>query len=374
VRLRTLHRGEQRGPEGLAGVSSNPPSSVPVLYERVLTRRELNRALLARQLLLERRRLSLPRAVEQVGCLQTQYAPSAYIGLWSRVEGFRREALTSALRRRSLVQATLMRNTIHVVSRRDFWPFVLALREERKAWSRRVQGNDDRELRRAAERVRAFLAEGPRRHAEIAAELGDRIWRPGVGIWVDLVRVPPSGTWERRRADLYGLAEQWVGPPPRLAEEEAREHVVRRYLGAFGPASRSDIADWAGMRLGALRDVLERMRLRRFRDEAGRELLDLPRAPLPRAETPAPARFLPTFDATLLVHARGTGILPEQYRERIFHVRNPQSEPTFLVEGEVAGTWRYDRGHVRLEPFRRLTRRARAELEEEAERLAALHS
>jgi uncharacterized protein YcaQ len=329
--------------------------------ERVLSRRELNRALLARQLLLERRRLPLPRAVEQMGCLQTQYAPSAYLGLWTRLECFEREALTSALVRRSLVQATLMRNTIHVVSRRDFWPLVLALREERKAWSRRVQGNDDRELRRAAERVRAFLADGPRRQPEIAEALGDRVWRPGVGIWVDLVRVPPSGTWERRRADLYALAEQWLGPPPELSEEEAHEHLVRRYLGAFGPASRNDLADWAGMRVGTFGSVLEQMRLRRFRNEDGRELLDLPRAPLPPAET-------------LLVHARCTGILPEQYRERIFHIRNPQSAPTFLVDGEVAGTWRYDRERVRLEPFYRLPRGARAELEEEGERLAAFHA
>jgi len=342
--------------------------------ERVLSRRELNRALLARQLLLERRRLPLPRAVEQMGCLQTQYAPSAYLGLWTRLECFEREALTSALVRRSLVQATLMRNTIHVVSRRDFWPLVLALREERKAWSRRVQGNDDRELRRAAERVRAFLADGPRRQPEIAEALGDRVWRPGVGIWVDLVRVPPSGTWERRRADLYALAEQWLGPPPELPEKEAHEHLVRRYLGAFGPASRNDLADWAGMRVGTFRSVLEQIWLRRFRNEDGRELLDLPRAPLPPAETRVPVRFLPTWDASLLVHARCTGILPEQYRERIFHIRNPQSAPTFLVDGEVAGTWRYDRERVRLEPFYRLPRGARAELEEEGERLAAFHA
>jgi Winged helix DNA-binding domain len=237
-----------------------------------------------------------------------------------------------------------------------------------------VQGNDDRELARAAERVRAFLADGPRRQAEIAQALGNRVWRPGVGIWVDLIRVPPSGTWERRRADIYGLAEDWLGPPPPLDEGEALEHLVRRYLGAFGPAPRTDIADWAGMRVGALSTALERMRLRRFRDEDGRELLDLPRAPLPPADIPQPVRFLPTWDATLLVHARRTGVLPEQHRERIFHVRNPQSERTFLVDGEVTGTWRYDGGRVRLDPFRRLGRDTRAELEEEAERLAAFHA
>jgi winged helix DNA-binding protein len=342
--------------------------------ERVVTRLELNRALLARQLLLARRRLSIPRAAEQVGCLQTQYAPSGYIGLWSRLEAFERDALTRAIEKRSVVQAALMRNTIHVVSRRDYWPLILAVRAERKAWSRRVQRTDERELRRAADRLREFLSEGPRRQTEIVRALGDRVWRPGIGIWVDLVRVPPSGTWERRRADLYGLAEQWIGPPPELSEDDALDHLVRRYLGAFGPAPRTDIANWAGMRVGALAPALERLELRRFRDEAGGELLDLPRAPLPPAETAAHVRFLPTWDATLLVHARRTGILPERYRTRIFHVRNPQSDPTFLVDGEVAGTWRHDGGRVKLEPFHRIPREARTELDEEAERLAAFHA
>jgi hypothetical protein len=176
------------------------------MAERIVTRDELNRALLARQLLLERRRLPLPRAVEQVGGLQTQYAPSGYIGLWSRVAGFERDALTRALERRSLVQATLMRNTIHVISRGDYWPLVLAVRSERMAWSRSVQRTDERSVRRTAERLRRFLAAGPKRQKEIA---NAGLWASGVGIWLDLVRVPPSGTWERRRADLYDLAEDW---------------------------------------------------------------------------------------------------------------------------------------------------------------------
>jgi winged helix DNA-binding protein len=337
----------------------------------VLTQAKLNRALLARQLLLERRSLSLPRAVEQVGCLQNQYAPSSYVGLWSRVAGFERDALTRALERRALVQATLMRNTIHVVSRADYWPLVIAVRAERMAWSRSVQRTDERAVRQAAERLRLFLADGPRRQKEIA-ETG--LWVPGVGIWLDLVRVPPSGTWERRRADLFGLAEDWVGPEPELGEEEAREQLVRRYVGAFGPAPRRDIANWAGMSVRALAGALERLPLRRFRDEAGRELVDLPRAPLPPAAAPAPARFLPTWDATLLVHARRTGVLGEYDRRRIFNVRNPQSERTFLVDGRVAGAWRYDSGRIALEPFGRLPRAAHAELEDEAERLAAFHA
>jgi hypothetical protein len=128
------------------------------------------------------------------------------------------------------------------------------------------------------------------------------------------------------------------------------------------------------MSVGALAGALERLPLRPFCDEDGRELLDVPRAPLPSAQTTPPARFLPTWDATLLVHARRTGILAEQHRKRIFHVRNPQSERTFLVDGKVAGAWRYDGGRVTLEPFARLPPSARVELEEEAERLAAFHA
>jgi hypothetical protein len=339
--------------------------------ERVLTQQELNRALLARQLLLQRRRLPLPRAVERMGGVQSQYAPSTYVGLWSRVTGLERDAVTRALERRTLVQGTLMRNTIHVVSPRDYWPLVIAIREERRAWARRVQKQDERDLRRAAGRLRLLLSGGPRRQREIEAA---GLWLPGIGLWTDLVRVPPSGTWERRRADLFGLAEEWVGPQPELSQLEAREHLVRRYLAAFGPAPRTDIADWAGMRVGALAEALGRMELRRFRDERGRELLDLPRAPLPAADTPAPVRFLPTFDATLLAHARRSGVLAEQHRKRIFHVRNPQSDPTFLVDGKVTGIWRHDSGRIVLEPFGRLPREARRELETEGERLAALYA
>jgi hypothetical protein len=341
------------------------------MAERVLSRRDLNRALLARQSLLERRRLPLPRAVEQMGCVQAQYAPSTYIALWSRLEGLERNAVSRALERRTLVQATLMRATIHVVSRADYWPLQIAIREEQRAWLRRVQKPDERQMRSVARRLRRMLADGPRTQREIA-DAG--LWLPGVGLWAPLVRVPPSGTWERRRADLYGLAEDWLGPEPGLSETEARVHLVRRYLGAFGPAPKTDIANWAGMRVGALAEALERLELRRFVDENRGELLDLPRAPLPSAETPAPARFLPTWDATLLVHARRTGVLPEEYRPRIFSTKTPNSFGTFLVEGAVAGTWRHERGRVVTEAFRPLARATKRELEGEAERLAAFHA
>jgi len=349
------------------------------MSERVLTVRELNRALLARQLLLERSALSITRALEQVGGLQAQYAPSAYVALWSRLRGFRRDALTKALEQRRAVQATLMRATIHIVSARDYPYFAAAIRKGRKDWWLRVHEKQLKgiDMAAVAARVRRFLSDAPRRQSEIQnrleAEGFPRIAAVSVGMWVDLVRVPPSGTWEQRRADLYGLADDWVGTSS-PTETEALERLVRRYLGGFGPASLNDLSSWAGMQLGALRPVVERLGLRRFRDERGGELLDLRRAPLPDADTSAPVRFLPTWDATLLAHARRTQILPEPYRPLVFQTKPPHSVSTFLVDGAVAGKWRYEKGRVRLESFARLSATARRALEEEAERLAAFHA
>jgi Winged helix DNA-binding domain len=346
--------------------------------ERVLSTRELNRALLARQLLLERSPLALPEALEQVAGLQAQYAPSPYVGLWSRLRDFRRDDLTRALEDRRAVQATLMRVTIHVVSAADYPPFVEAVRTGRREWWSRATRSElaGVDMEAAAAVVRERLADGPARQAELVELLTGKgfpkaVWI-GVGLWLDLVRVPPSGTWERRRADLYGLARDWLGPWE-VSEADALEHLVRRYLAGFGPASLADLGSWAGLALTPLRPVLERVGTRRFRDQEGGLLYDLPDAPLPDPGTPAPPRFLSTWDANLLVHARRTQVLPERHRGRIFHVRAPHSFPTFLVDGAVAGTWRHERGRVRLEPFEPLDPAARRELEGEAERLAAFH-
>jgi Winged helix DNA-binding domain len=243
--------------------------------ERVIVPRERNRALLARQGLLERLGAPLPRALERVGGIQAQYAPSMYVGLWSRVAGFEREALTRALERRTVVQATLMRSTIHLVSRRDPSPLALAVREARRRWWLRVSPNAPpaAAMAAAAQRLRAALRGGALPRAEVERIAG-RGLLGGVGLWLDLVRVPPSGTWERRRAD----------------------------------------------------------------------------------------------------YARGAGVLAEEHRPRIFSTRNPHSAATFLVDGTVAGTWRHEGGRIRLAPFGRLTRAARAELGEEGERLSALHA
>jgi hypothetical protein len=331
---------------------------------------------LARQLLLERSRASIPQALERMGCLQAQYAPSMYVGLWSRLEGLERDALTIALQRRRVVQGTLMRVTIHLVSKRDYWPLAVAIRQgRRELWLRARRGAPSAaQLAAAAKRLRTRLREGPlaRRGVDELVGMGS-VGTNGVGLWIDLVRVPPSGTWERRRADLYGAAEEWLGAPPKITREEAMEHLVRRYLGGFGPATTADIADWAGLPPGQIAPALRRLELRRFRTENGQELIDLPRAPLPPADTPAPVRFLPVWDATLLVHARRSGILPEEHRPRVFNARTPQSVATFLVDGSVAGTWRSEGGRIVTEPFGRLDAATRRELEGEAARLARFH-
>jgi hypothetical protein len=342
---------------------------------RTLGRRQLNRAVLARQLLLERGRLPLPRALERVAGIQAQYAPSMYVGLWSRLDGFERDALTRALERRTVVQATLMRTTIHLVSRRDYWPFALATRQARRAsWLRTAAASPgEAAMAEHARALRERLGDGTLHREDVEALVGKALAN-GVGLWVDLVRAPPSGTWERRRADLYAAADAWVGPPDGTPEADAMAHLVRRYLAGFAPATGADVASFTGLPIGTVRTLLERLELRRFRSEDGDELVDLPRAPLPDPDTPAPPRFLPTWDATLLVHARRAGILPEEYRPRVFTSRTPHSVPTFLVDGAVAGAWRAEGGGIRLEPWERLDRADERALREEADRLAAFHA
>jgi hypothetical protein len=344
--------------------------------ERVLTQRELNRAALARQLLLERAGLPVARALERVGGLQMQYAPSGYVGLWARLAGFERDDLTKALERRSAVQGTLMRTTIHLVSARDFPAFSVAVRDARREqWLRSRRGKVDvRRLQASARRIEALLADGPAPRDDLFKHVGsDSVAWNGVGVLVDLVRAPPSGTWEHRRADIFALADEWLGVST-VTQQEGVDHLVRRYLSAFGPARPHDVADWAGLPLPTVSEALARLNLRRFRDESGRELVDVPRAPLPHPDTPAPVRFLPTWDATLLVHARRTGILPEALRPRIFTSKTPHSLGTFLVDGAVAGTWRPERGRIVTKAFGRLSRDVKRELDDEAERLAEFHA
>jgi hypothetical protein len=316
--------------------------------------------------------MSIPEAVEQVGGLQTQYAPSGYVGLWARLADFQREALTDALERRTVVQATLMRTTIHVVSAAEFWRYAMGVRRARREWALRVPGrNDEAGLIEAANQMRDALAGGPRTVKELG-ELGAG-FVGSLGLWVDLVRAPPSGTWERRRADRLALAEDWIGSPD-ASEDEGLEHLVRAHLRAFGPAAWRDIASWAGISVGDAKRGGERLPLARYRDEDGRELIDLEDAPLPGPDTPAPVRFLPHWDANLLVHARRTGLLPEQHRPRVFSIRNPFSVGTYLVDGTVAGGWSVRDGRIDLDPFETLAAKDQRAVEQEREALEAFHA
>jgi hypothetical protein len=338
-----------------------------------LSQRALNRALLARQLLLERADVALPEALERIGGIQAQYAPAMYVGAWTRIGGFERDVLTRALEDRSVIQATLMRSTIHLVAAGDYWPFALAVRDARRtSWLRSVKDAAAPRMAGAARTARKALADGPLTRAQIEELVGKDRAR-GVGLWVDLVRVPPSGTWERRRADLYGLAEDWLAPAETTLAQ-ALDHLVRSYLRGFGPASKHDVASYTGFRVGELAAAFKRLELDRHEAEDGSELLDVPGSPLPDPETPAPVRFLPVWDATLLVHARRTGVLPEPLRPEVFSIKKPHGTPTFLVDGAVAGAWRYEGERIALEPWTKLDRTTRRALDEEAKRLAAFHA
>jgi hypothetical protein len=316
----------------------------------------------------------MERVVEGMGGLQTQNAPSGYIGLWSRLEAMARDDYTAALEGRRLIQGWLMRVTIHTVSAGDYWPMAVAVRRPRRQlWLRNWRVSEAR-MREAASAVREELADGPLRQRELVARTAVRGFSReetnGAGLWVDLVRVPPQGTWTRPRADRYDLAERWLpAPDPEPDEPAARAFLLGRYLGAFGPATLADASSWAGLAVADLRTVAEGMELRRLRDDAGRELLDLPDGLLPDPDTPAPPRFLGSFDAMLLTQARRTGVLPEEFRPVIFNTRTPQSWHTFLLDGQVAGTWRYDRNGISLEPLRSLTAAEQAALDDEAHRL-----
>lgn len=343
-----------------------------------LSARRLNRALLARQLLLARRRIPVGQALERVGGLQAQYAPSPYVRLWSTIDGFSRDDLTRALGRRRAVHGMLMRSTIHVVSSRDYWSFAAGVGPSRREWWLRTWGRHEgaANVDFVAHELESRLAGRTWHRKEIDGLLPEKSSTVWSGIWIPLVRVPPSGTWERRRADLFRLASDWL-PPEQLTEDEGLERLLRRYLAAFGPSTLADAAGWSGVARATLASVAERIATRTFRDETGTVLLDLPRAPLPPEDLHAPVRFLGHWDAVLLVHARRTQILPERFRQVVFSTKAPQSMATFLVDGSVAGAWRVERtaprATLRLEPFEPLPRTARDELRAEGEGLVRFH-
>jgi len=340
-----------------------------VAAERVLTLRELNRATLSRQLLMQRRRLSPAALIERLVGMQAQWPSAPYVGMWSRIANFHREALERELAIGSVVKATVMRQTLHLVTRRDYGVFRAAMSETNFPWETAL-------AKGLAPHVRKLAANGVvtsddaiaylERNHNLGGISPRRAWRYARAS-AHLVHHHESALWRARPEGRFVALDE----PDAHRPLEARAEMFRRYLAAFGPASRRDMVAWSMMHVPEITRALDHLEsLVRYRDEQGHELFDLPGVPLPDPETPAPVRFLPKWDNVLLAFAVRKRVLPEKYRKTVIRMNGDVAQ-TFLVDGFVAGTWRVVKNRVMVEPFPTLARPVRAELEEEAERLQA---
>lgn len=311
--------------------------------------------------------------------LQAQEPRDPYVALWSRIDGFRAEELEDLIEAREAVRTTLMRGTIHLFTARD----ALALRPplgvvpERlfvsgSPFGRRLGDADAVEIVAAG---RALLEEKPRTRAELRTLLGER-WPDrdaeamayAVAYLRPLVQIPPRGLWSRSGRATWANLESWVGRP--LGGDTSPDGAVLRYLAAFGPASVKDVAAWSG--LTGVRAILERLRGRlvTFRDENGAELFDVPDAPLPDPDTPAPVRFLPEYDNVFLAHADRARIGDPADRPRL-GFGDDRFFKLVLIGGFLRAAWRVVDGDVVVRPARRLSKRDAAAVEAEGRRLAA---
>lgn len=327
---------------------------------RPLSLRELNRTLLERQLLLERKRVRLTAAVSRLVALQAQYAPSPYVALWSRIEGFRKAQLTGALEDGSVVKAVTLRTTLHVSTRDRYVNIAAAHIETQKA----------RAARLGVERLRDVLPDAPVTAAELF-ELGHRVletddrWSVAFALRaLPFVRTAPIGPWPHTKPPPSVL---WHEPLPDAAESAVR--VVRAYLRAYGPASRDDVQQFTGLRFGQIDPGLDGMR--ELVGDDGVVLYDVPRRVEAPAGARAPVRFLPAFDSIILAHRDRSRIVPPEYVETVFNKKNATTKNTFTVDGFVAGAWKIERGRLTIEPFAPLPARARREVDAEGERLRA---
>ncbi len=352
----------------------------------VLTLRELNRATLARQMLLERASLPVVTAIERLAALQAQWAPSPYLALWSRMENFERESLWSAIEKKhTVIRARLMRGTLHLVSARDFYAYAVATQDlQRGAWNRLQvgQGVDPK----AVAKLAVAFARQPRSKEDVVAHLTERlgsfggpykwlIWR-FVSAHADLVSAPPGGHWAHGGTNApYVAARHWIGSGSRPSEADALRLLINRYLAAFGPASLADIAQFTGQVPARIRPVLEDLApsLWRFSDEQGHPLFDLPRAPRPAAEVKAPVRFLPRYDELLIGYEHRDRVIAARHRPAVYS-KNAIIEAVFLVDGLAAGTWSLEvtkaDAVLRILPFGALARSDRTAALAEAETLA----
>lgn len=336
----------------------------------VLTRGQLNRATLARQMLLGREAIPVVAAVERLVGMQAQEPKPSFTGLWTRLTDFQRNDLHRALHDRDVVRGTLMRGTLHLMIARDYIAHRMTLQP---MLTRALNLLGDRAAGLEPDSVLAvaqgLLAAQPRTFTELRALLVDAF--PGINdralgftvrMSLPLLMMPTEARWAFPTDARFGLAEQWLGTP--LSREGDLQTLTRRYLAAFGPATAADMQQWSGLQ--GLKPILEAMRpdLVAFRDERGRELFDLPEAPRPDESIPAPPRFLPEFDNMLLSHADRTRVLAEEHRRAVLGAKNGRIPGTFLVDGFVAGTWRAERKRdtatLTLSPFAPLTKDAAA--------------
>lgn len=354
---------------------------------KTLTPTELNRATLARQLLLERARLDPVVATERIGGLQAQEPASPYIGLWSRLVDFQAVTLDRAIRDRRVVKAGLFRGTLHFVSVDDYLKLHRAILVTLRALAARDQFRNA-EVSDVDSLVAVALdfASEPRDNAAMhdhLAELAAVEGRQVTDVWWRLrregpfIRTPSDVPWSYSRRPAYVAAGAWLGGRPFMDEDQAIAHLVRRYLGAFGPATIADLRSWSHLATARLRPAIAAIHdIVELEDEAGRILLDLEGAPRPPADTSAPPRFLPMWDSVLLAHDDRTRVLPQAYRPAVVS-RNGDVLPTFLVDGRVAGLWWVEPDgagtRIELEPFEPIPKAARRALDDEAERLRAFY-
>lgn len=345
-----------------------------------LSLRQLNRATLARQMLLARETATSVAAVERLAGLQAQLARPPFAGLWTRVEGFQRGDLLQPLRERQIIRATAMRGTLHLMSASEYVALRGALQPMLTKGMQSILRERAQDLAIDALRAeaRAFFGGKPatfdalRNHLKAKhPEADERAMGYAIRMHLPLVQVPTDDAWGFPAASDFALADDWLGKKVPTGEAPAHT-LVRRYLAAFGPATPRDAQVWSGLQ--SLRAAFEELRpeLVAFRDERKRELFDLPDAPRPDEDTPAPVRFLPEFDNLVLAHDDRTRVIADEHRPKVT-LKNLQVRATFLVDGFVAGTWKVERkkkiATLVLEPFGKLARKTLAELEREGEAL-----
>jgi hypothetical protein len=352
------------------------------LADRVLTLRELNRATLARQLLLERAVLPVAASIERLVGLQAQQPRSPYVGLWTRLVDFQRDDLARPIAERAVVKATLMRATLHLFTAADYLRLRPTLQPVLTHAFEAVlrQRGAQPDIPRLVAAAREYIAAQPRTFAEISTMLAELVpdgdpgaMRYAVRTHLPLVQVPVDGGWSYPGNPRFALADAWLDQPlPADGGEDHLRELIFRYLAAFGPASVTDIQTWSG--LAKLKVVVDELKpdLVRYRDERGRELFDLPDMPLPAADTPAPARLLPEYDNLLLAHQNRTRVVADAHRPRVF-LPGLRVAATFLVDGFVGGTWTVERvkqaATLVVTPFEPLSKADRDALADEAERL-----